>query len=498
MSPQRRAAAEAAAGLRGLRVEYFCFFLSARARAHRPRCPSRPGAGRRGGRGSAAARRPPSAATRSGPVRAARRRRRAARAGAGRPCRTARRPPDRRPAWTSARVARRSVRPAATSAAAPGTVCRKTSRAEPAGPWREERGEPAPQLVEVVHARRIDGDLPVVGRDQQQRARDGPQAALERVERGDGGGVELARCGPVVVARSRRSGPSTGTRSRVAAARRPTRRRPPRSSRTAAAARPGRHAVVRRGRERRTAAAPSTARPRPPGADTACRRRAARPGRALPRSVSPSSSPAYENSSGVTIASSAGSYTFHSYSPCAPTGRPVCIVVMCAVVVERELARQRRHGEPAQERVAGVPLEEPAAERVEQDDRHPVALTARQQPLDRGGDVDERAHRGRTLLADRPVESDTVRVWTSTTRPSWPSTARGSALAHRARGGGAGARRGRARGRRRPPRMAAQARRGRAGRGHLARGVRGQGLGPLHQVVVNQEIGRAGVAGSST
>src|SRR5919107_880174 len=35
----------------------------------------------------------------------------------------------------------------------------------------------------------------------------------------------------------------------------------------------------------------------------------------------------------MTTASSAGSYTFHSYRPCSPTGRPVCIVVTCAVVV---------------------------------------------------------------------------------------------------------------------------------------------------------------------
>jgi alkylation response protein AidB-like acyl-CoA dehydrogenase len=46
--------------------------------------------------------------------------------------------------------------------------------------------------------------------------------------------------------------------------------------------------------------------------------------------------------------------------------------------------------------------------------------------------------------------------------------------------------------------LAAQARRGRARGRDLAGRVRRRGLGPLHQVVVNQEIGRAGVPGSST
>ena len=75
----------------------------------------------------------------------------------------------------------------------------------------------------------------------------------------------------------------------------------------------------------------------------------------------------------------------------------------------RELRAQLGHLEPAQERVVGVALEEAAAEGVEQDHADPVALAAGQQPLHLDRDVGERAHAAATLLADRPVESGSVR-----------------------------------------------------------------------------------------
>jgi hypothetical protein len=68
------------------------------------------------------------------------------------------------------------------------------------------------------------------------------------------------------------------------------------------------------------------------------------------------------------------------------------MVVTCPVVVEGELRGELGHGQTAQERVAGVALEEPAPEGVEQHDTDPLAGSLGQQPLDGGRDVREAAH----------------------------------------------------------------------------------------------------------
>jgi len=57
-----------------------------------------------------------------------------------------------------------------------------------------------------------------------------------------------------------------------------------------------------------------------------------------------------------------------------------------------KLSGELGHGEPAQEPVAGVALEQPAPEGVEQNDSDPLAGFLSQQPLDGGQAVREAAH----------------------------------------------------------------------------------------------------------
>ena len=200
-------------------------------------------------------------------------------------------------------------------------------------------------------------------------------------------GVELRRLAARGDDPSRRSGPSTGTRSRRPPARRRSAATPRRTSRTAAAARRRR----RRGRTATARTSPAAARsPAPAGAGTACRRRGSRP-QSSPRS-------------GTTTSSSDGSYTFHSYRPCSPTGRPVCIVVTCAVVVGGNcvaigvISSRRRNGWSAwrsrnrRPNASSRTTPTPGARRS--------SAAAR-----RGRDVRERAHR-RTLAFGR------VQLWT--------------------------------------------------------------------------------------
>ena len=122
---------------------------------------------------------------------------------------------------TVARSPSRRPRPSTTSSIAPGRQCRKRSRAEPAGasgrpsrPRASRLDDLRPCLVDVDRRRRVDVDLPVVGGQQDDRSLgQRAQPGVQRVEAALGGGGELRRRRPVLVARWSRPRPSRRRRT---------------------------------------------------------------------------------------------------------------------------------------------------------------------------------------------------------------------------------------------------------------------------------------------